>query len=480
MTTPPPVHADALVRSIHPAAHTLRAVTRRFVRYAGVNALDHYDRHFYPQRIERSADQSLPLIRGSLRKCAPSNSRALHHPPRVVHAIGSLSAGGAERQLASFVSTSQRTGLVRHAVLTCHPTTGSAGHYRPLLEGAGVDIRTLGEQLSERAARRIRSSCALRRRMIAIPTHLGYEPIEVAGEFLDLEPDVVHAWLDHTNIFAGVAAIATGAPRVILSLRSLAPTHFPNLLCDWMQPWYRVLADEPCVTMVANSDAGAADYARWIGIARERIGVIRNGFDTTQFTAPLDIDVANARAALGAIGRPLVLGIFRLSDEKQPHQFVHVARRVLKRLPNCVFAIVGDGPMLAEIHRSTVDLGDSFVTLGRRSDVPALIACADAMLLCSRVEGLPNVLIEAQAFGCPVVATDAGGTKETMIPDETGFLCPVGDVAGLSDAILRLLIDSELRARMSARAKSFARERFPIERMVRETHRLYGMHDGGL
>jgi glycosyltransferase involved in cell wall biosynthesis len=118
--------------------------------------------------------------------------------------------------------------------------------------------------------------------------------------------------------------------------------------------------------------------------------------------------------------------------------------------------------------------------LGRRSDVPALIACADAMLLCSRVEGLPNVLIEAQAFGCPVVATDAGGTKETMIPDETGFLCPVGDVAGLSDAILRLLIDGELRGRMSARAKSFARERFPIERMVRETHRLYGMHDGRL
>ena len=231
---------------------------------------------------------------------------------------------------------------------------------------------------------------------------------------------------------------------------------------------------------IARRQHDALDSSRERRIARERIGVIRNGFDTTQFTAPLDIDVANARAALGAIGRPLVLGIFRLSDEKQPHQFVHVARRVLKRLPNCVFAIVGDGPMLAEIHRSTVDLGDSFVTLGRRSDVPALIACADAMLLCSRVEGLPNVLIEAQAFGCPVVASDAGGTKETMIPDETGFLCPVGDVAGLSDAILRLLIDSELRARMSARAKSFARERFPIERMVRETHRLYGMHDGGL
>jgi glycosyltransferase involved in cell wall biosynthesis len=102
------------------------------------------------------------------------------------------------------------------------------------------------------------------------------------------------------------------------------------------------------------------------------------------------------------------------------------------------------------------------------------------MLLCSRVEGLPNVLVEAQALGCPVVATDAGGTRETIEPGVTGFLRPIGDVAGLSDDLLRLLGDGAMRAAMSARARGFARERFPLERMVRETHALYGVGDGRL
>jgi glycosyltransferase involved in cell wall biosynthesis len=101
-------------------------------------------------------------------------------------------------------------------------------------------------------------------------------------------------------------------------------------------------------------------------------------------------------------------------------------------------------------------------------------------MLCSRVEGLPNVLVEAQALGCPVVATDAGGARETMLADETGFLRPIGDVDGLARDLERLLSDHALRAAMAARGRAFVRERFPLERMVRETHALYGVNDGRL
>jgi glycosyltransferase involved in cell wall biosynthesis len=136
--------------------------------------------------------------------------------------------------------------------------------------------------------------------------------------------------------------------------------------------------------------------------------------------------------------------------------------------------------MLGDLRRFTEDLGGSLVALGRRDDIAVLIGAADAMLLCSRVEGLPNVLVEAQALGCPVVATDAGGTRETMQPGATGFLREIGDIAGLTGDILRLIDDAALRASVSAEARAFARGRFPLERMVRETHALYGVGDGGI
>lgn len=469
-----PLYADAVVRSISPAAHVVRAVGRRIVQFAGAAITERYDRRFYPQRFDEPIEQALVRMR------APRRARRKDAVPHVVHVIGSLGAGGAERQLAAFIAASQRSGLARHTVVTCHAAVGAAGHHRRVLEDAGVAIRTAGERVGERALARIRSERALRRRMFAIPLSIGHEPVEIAGEFVDLEPDIVHAWLDHTNVFAGAAAIVTGVPEVILSLRSLAPTHFPAMLREWMQPWYSVLAREDNVRLVANSEAGAEDYARWIGVDRARIGVVRNGFDAGQFADPAPAAVARVRGELGADGRPLVIGVFRVGDEKSPHHFVHVARRVLRARPDCVFAIAGDGPMLADARRFTEDLGASFVTLGRREDVPVLLGAADAMLLCSRVEGLPNVLVEAQALGCPVVATDAGGTRETIEPGVTGFLRPIGDVAGLSDDLLRLLGDGAMRAAMSARARGFARDRFPLERMVRETHALYGVGDGRL
>ncbi len=474
MSLPLFAHADAIVREIHPAAHLVRAVGRRVVRVAGSQAVKTYDQRFYPQRIDRDIAHALPIMR------APLQAHTQRAVPRVVQVIGSLGPGGAERQLAVGTAASHSSALVAHTVVTSHRTIGAAGHYRAVLENAGVEIRAAGEFIGARAAARLRGSRALRRQLFAIPADLGPEPLEIAGEILDLEPDIIHAWLDHTNIFAGVACLATGAPRVVLSLRSLAPTHFPALLCDWMLPWYRVLADEPRVTFVANSNMGADDYARWIGMPRSRIEVIHNGLDPSQFALEHEEDASRMRDQLGARGRPLVLGVFRVGDEKNPHHFIHVARRVLARLPDCVFAIAGEGPMLADMRRFTEDLGDSVRTLGRRDDVPALIAASDAMLLCSRVEGLPNVLIEAQALGCPVIATDAGGTRETMVPNETGFLRPVADVHGLADDLLRVLTDAPLREQLSRRARSFARERFSLESMVQRMHGVYGIAHGGL
>jgi glycosyltransferase involved in cell wall biosynthesis len=93
----------------------------------------------------------------------------------------------------------------------------------------------------------------------------------------------------------------------------------------------------------------------------------------------------------------------------------------------------------------------------------------DAFLMTSRLEGTPNALLEAQALGCPVVATDVGGSAETFVPDVTGILLsPDPTPEEVADAVMRILDDPEFAARTAERAPQFVRERFGIDRMVSE------------
>ena len=467
------VHAygAAMVMNTSRLVHVARGAGRRAVRICGARVEAAYNRRMYPSRIERPATEALALLDATAAESARNHVESAR--PKVVHIIGSLVAGGAERQLATFVAASQRTGAYAHEVLTIHPPEGAKGHFRPLLEDAMVPLRWLDKDIDHAVVARIKSDQALRERLLAIPPVLGFEPVEIVGELLAIRPDIVHAWLDHTNIFGGVGALAAGVPQVVLGLRSMSPPHFPAWYQDWMLPWYQALAAHPRVSIVANSRVGADDYARWMGIESSRIGVIANGFDPLQFPRPDDATIAAVRAEIGATNRPLVIGVFRVCDEKKPHHFVQVGRKVLARVPDAVFAIAGDGPMLEEIARASEDLGDSLRLLGRRSDVATLLAAADAMLTCSRVEGLPNACIEAQALGCPVVATDAGGTRETIDPSRSGFLRPVGDVTGLAHDLVTLLADPSMRLRFSAAARTFSRDGFGLNATIDQVHALY-------
>ena len=113
------------------------------------------------------------------------------------------------------------------------------------------------------------------------------------------------------------------------------------------------------------------------------------------------------------------------------------------------------------------------IFLGRRSDIATVFTAATLVMLCSRQEGTPNVLLEAQSLGCPVVSTRAGGATETVLDRKTGFLVDVGDVAGLQAAAMELVTNDSLRTSMSEAGPEFVRNRFGLDRMIRETISIY-------
>ncbi|MEY3025802.1 MAG: hypothetical protein RLZZ238_699 [Planctomycetota bacterium] len=393
--------------------------------------------------------------------------------PRVVHAIGSLGPGGAERQLAALVCGLQPHGRERHEVLTIAALEGASAHYRDRIERASVEVSMAGSRPDPAIEALLRADPATREALSAMPAVLRPLSIDLAGEFLARRPDIVHAWLDQTNICAGIAALATGVPRIVLSLRSVNPSHFPMLHVSWMRDGYRALAGSPRVRLVANSQAGARDYAEWIGIDPARIAVVPNGIDPAQIVEPSPEAVARARSEIAPGGEPVLLGVLRLSEEKQPELFIEVARRVLDAVPHARAVLVGDGPLMPEIAARARAVGPRLALLGRRDDVPELMAAARATLLCSRMEGTPNVLLESQWLGTPVVSTAVGGAVDAVQDGVTGFLCRVDDADALATRCRELLVDDALRARMSDAARSWTRARFALDRMLADTRALY-------
>ena len=141
----------------------------------------------------------------------------------------------------------------------------------------------------------------------------------------------------------------------------------------------------------------------------------------------------------------------------------------------CHFVLVGDGALKNEVLEIVSNglISKRVHMLGSAEDIPTILRCFDLFLLTSRLEGLPNVLIEAQAAGVPVVTTPAGGAVEALDGGHTGLIAPDHSAESVAATCLQLLNNAEMRRRMSRAASDFARRTFSLERMLQETLRLY-------
>ena len=122
-----------------------------------------------------------------------------------------------------------------------------------------------------------------------------------AGEFAVQRPRVVHGWQDGVGLAAGFAALAVGVPRIIVAGRNVRPANF-SYYRPYMHAAYRLLAAEPRVILCNNSEAGARDYAAWLGIDPARIEVVRNGIDDDRVRRIQGAEVKAFRSRVGRAG----------------------------------------------------------------------------------------------------------------------------------------------------------------------------------
>ena len=177
-----------------------------------------------------------------------------------------------------------------------------------------------------------------------------------------------------------------------------------------------------------------------------------------------DVDGAPIRARHGLGPRPVILSCGRLFARKGMDVVIRLLPEIARRVPDVAYVIVGDGPDRSELEQlaRTMGVTDRVIITGEveQVDLPQYYAAADVIAMAYRerslargnydTEGFGIVLAEAGAAGRPTVAVRVGGTGDAVIEGETGYLLEEDDTQGFTDALVRLLGDPALRARLGA------------------------------
>lgn len=280
---------------------------------------------------------------------------------------------------------------------------------------------------------------------------------------------VMHAHDLWSNLIGVPAARMAGVPVIICSQRDLSH-----------DPWYKTTrgrllrgVQRRSTAVLTNAGAIREGLIQEEGFSPSKVKVVYNGVDVQRFA-----NIKRDREGLfpGTADKKLVVLVGNmLSEVKGQLTLIAAAPKVLQQFPNTRFVLVGDGERRNEFEQKTADSGIAaeFLFLGRRGDIPQILAACDIALLPSAAEGMPNAVLEYMAAGLPTVASAVGGNKEVIENDVTGLLIPPEDPGALANALIRLLGDCELASRVAAAGQTAVRERFSFERLTRNVDNLY-------
>jgi len=289
------------------------------------------------------------------------------------------------------------------------------------------------------------------------------------------EIDILHTHGGVAGLFGRRAAAKAGTPVVVHTLHGIHYLHYRNPVLKYLLVLdeRRLARRTDAVIFVSEADHDRGERRRLVPNSRMRL--IRNGVAPDAGADPESLRRRDElRAALNLT--PLVVGaVSRLHRQKGVSHLLAAAPEILRRWPGAKIVIVGGGPLERDVRRlaAHADLDRRVLILGERSDARDILSLFDIFVLPSLWEGLPLVLIEAASLGKPIVASAIDGVREVIRDGESGLLVPPGKPAELAAAVVRLLEDRDLAAKLGAAARREIPPRFTLERMVGETQNLY-------
>lgn len=288
--------------------------------------------------------------------------------------------------------------------------------------------------------------------------------LRLAVYFRQQRFDILHV---HTPVAALVARVAAFLARVPVVVYTAHGFYFHDEMPSWKRRLFVSLErfagrfTDLLFTQSAE-DAETAVQER-ISPAADTLA-IGNGVDAGRFDPSVIGDGRAMRRALGIPENAFVIGIIaRQVIEKGIMEFLEAAIAAAGNNTEIHILMVGErlasdhaGDVEAELERAGAALGKRLVATGARKDIPELLAAMDVFCLPSWREGMPRTIIEAMMMGKAVIATDIRGSREEVVPGETGLLVPTRSPEALAEAFLTLAGDRQKVALMGLKGRERA------------------------
>jgi len=366
-------------------------------------------------------------------------------PRRVLFLLDSFMIGGTETQA---VELARRLDPGRFQItIACLRKEG------PLLERlAGTPVRIVKVEIGG-----------------GIDSPSGMMGVLKLGRYMRWERfEIVHAHDLWSNMVGMAAATVARVPIKITSQRDLSHdawygTYRRSILRFLQGRSSAVLTNAKAICQGLIED----------GLPDGKLCVVYNGVDIDRFRS---VKANREWLFPESAGRKLIVLVGNMNSDVKGHPvLIRAAAEVANVHPEAQFVLVGDGPKRHDYEAmvGASGLQQHFLFLGRRTDVPDILASCDIAVLPSLAEGLPNAVLEYLASGLPVVATALGGNLEVVQDGDTGLLIPPNDPSALASALIRFLCDPAFAATVAKSGQEHVQTKFTFERLVGEVDQLY-------
>jgi glycosyltransferase involved in cell wall biosynthesis len=323
---------------------------------------------------------------------------------------------------------------------------------------------------------------ALRRELSPLADAVAVQ--QVFRRLCQFRPTIVHTHMAKAGTVGRAAALIYNATVGRRAPARLVHTYHGHVLDGYFSAWATrgFTAMERALGRRTDALLAVSPAVRRDLLERYRIGtaarfhIVPLGFDLTRLASLGPADRLAARGALGLDTNARVAALVgRLTAIKQPELFIEAAARIATVDDRAQFLVAGGGELEATLRATAAERGlaERVHFLGWRRDILTIYAASDVVAVTSRNEGTPVALIESMAAAVPGVCFAVGGVPDVVTAPDLGVLVPEGDVSALAGAIHKLFDDDRHRLEIGAQARASVRERFGIDRLVRDLVAVY-------
>ena len=363
----------------------------------------------------------------------------------VLFVVDGLEFGGGERvflQLASGLRDRYRVFV----------TTDTTGQFAYELDRLGIQVSAVN-----------------------MSRQLTFEPIRQIKKIIrNNEIDLVHSQGARADFFARFAGRIANAPHILCTIAMPVEGFEVGPLRKTIYRFMDRLSERYVEKFIAVSGSLRDALIEGRGITPHRVVRIYNGIELDKYNPKLkEISFRNNLGIPPAV--PIVGAVGRMVWQKGFEFLIKAIPDIVENAPNTRFLLVGDGPLRPDLENLARKLNvyDRIIFTGFRSDIPDLLSAMNVLAVPSLLEGFPMITLEAMALATPVVATQIHGITEQIVDGKEGVLIPPRNPEALARAVTQLIADRELSARLGKAARNRVESSFSVEKMVRETEKVY-------